>query len=139
MKKFPLHIVSQERELISEQVESVTVPTAEGEITILVDHIPLFSKVQTGELIYRTGQAEASIIVSDGFVNVAPNGSVTVMVDSGVLEREISLEKAQKAMQAAHETMQKTQDQRELIMAEASLRQAMMEVKVAQKSRKTKI
>jgi F-type H+-transporting ATPase subunit epsilon len=139
MKKFPLHIVSQERELISEQVESVTVPTAEGEITILVDHIPLFAKVQTGELIYRTGQAEASLIVSDGFVNVAPDGSVTIMVDSGVLEREISLEKAQKAMQAAHETMQKTQDQRELVMAEASLRQAMMEVKIAQKSRKTKI
>lgn len=139
MKKFPLHIVSQERILLSEDVESVTVPTAEGEITVLEGHIPLFAKVQTGQLVYRTGQAEASIIVSDGFVNIAPSSAVTVMVDSGVLEREISLEKAQKALQAAQETMQKTQDQRELILAEASLKQAMMEVKVAQKSRKATI
>ncbi|EKD43357.1 MAG: hypothetical protein ACD_72C00323G0003 [uncultured bacterium] len=61
------------------------------------------------------------------------------MVDSGVLDRNISLEKAQTAIKAAQETMEKTQDQRELMMAEASLRQAMMEVKVAQKTKKTKI
>ncbi len=139
MKTFPLHIVSQEKVLITEDVVSVSVPTSEGEITVLAEHIPLFSQVKTGQLIYRTPDAEASLVVSDGFVNVAPSGEVTVMVDNGILDRDISLEKAQDAVKAAKETMEKTQDQRELMMAEASLRQAMMEVKVAQKTRKSKI
>ncbi|OGJ38895.1 MAG: ATP synthase F1 subunit epsilon [Candidatus Pacebacteria bacterium RIFOXYB1_FULL_39_46] len=139
MKTFPLHIVSQERKLVSVEVESVSIPTSEGEITILADHIPLFTKVKTGELVYRQGSEIVSVVVSNGFMNVSPEGEVKVMVDSGVLDRNISLEKAQTAIKAAQETMEKTQDQRELMMAEASLRQAMMEVKVAQKTKKTKI
>jgi F-type H+-transporting ATPase subunit epsilon len=139
MKKFPLRIVSQEKELLSVEVESVSAPTSEGEITILHKHIPLFSKLNTGQLIYRNGSEENIVVVSEGFLNIAPAGEVTVMVDSGVLARDISLKKAEEAIKAAHETMEKTQDQRELIMAEASLRQAMLEIKVAQKTKKTKI
>ncbi|MCC6711596.1 MAG: ATP synthase F1 subunit epsilon [Candidatus Pacebacteria bacterium] len=137
MKKFPLHIVSQEKELLSIEVESVSLPTIEGEITVLYKHIPLFAPLKTGQLIYRVKDEEKIVVVSEGFVNVTPDNGVIVMVDSGVLARDISLEKAQAAVKAAHETMEKTQDQRELLMAEASLRQAMMEIKVAQKTRKT--
>lgn len=139
MKTFPLNIVSQEKKLLSEEVESVTIPTSEGEITVLYKHVPLFAKVTTGELVYRALGNVTSVVVSNGFVNVAPSSEVTVMVDSGVLQRDISVQKAEAAIQAAHETMKKTRDQRELLMAEASLRQAMMEVKVAQKTKKTKI
>lgn len=139
MKPFVLRIVSQDRELLSTEVDSVTIPTAEGEITVLYKHIPLFAKVQTGQLVYRNHGIEEAVVVSNGFVNVAPSGEVTVLVDSGTLQREISVEKAEAAIQAAHETMKKTQNQRELMMAEASLKQAMMEVKVAQKTRKAKI
>lgn len=139
MKVFPLHIVSQDKELLSTEVDSVTIPTSEGEITVLYKHIPLFAKVQTGQLIYRHSGEETSVVVSNGFANVAPSGEVTVLVDSGVLARDISVEKAEAAIKAASETMQKTRDQRELLMAEASLKQAMMEVKVAQKTRKARI
>ena len=139
MKTFPLYIVSQEKELISTEVDSVTIPTTKGEITVLYKHRPLFARVKTGHLVYRLGQEETSVVVSDGFINVTPDGEVRVMVDSGVLARNISLEKAQAAIQAAKETMEKTSNQRELMMAEASLRQAMMEVKVAQKTKKAKI
>ena len=139
MKLFPLHIVSQDRELVSTEVDSVTIPTSEGEITVLYRHIPLFARIKTGELIYRHGSDQESVVVANGFVNVAPSGEVIVLVDSGLLEREISVERAEAAIKAAHETMQKTQDQRELLMAEASLKQAMMEVKVAQKTRKARI
>ena len=139
MRSFPLHIVSQDKEVLSTEVESVTIPTGEGEITVLYKHVPLFTKVTTGQLVYRTSGEEVSVVVSNGFANVAPSGAVTVLVDSGVLARAISVEKAEAAIQAAHETMKKTRDQRELLLAEASLRQAMMEVKVAQKTRKTRI
>ena len=114
-------------------------PTTEGEITVLYKHIPLFSQLKTGELIYRIGEEEKSVVVSNGFVNISPMSEVTVMTDSGVLARDISIAKAEAAVKAAHETMKKTQNQRELILAEASLRQAMMEIRVAQKTKKARI
>lgn len=139
MRKFLLHIVSQEKELLSLEVESVSLPTTEGEITVLFKHVPLFAQLKTGEILYRTKEEVHSVVVSNGFVNVAPSGEVTVMVDSGVLARDISVAKAEAAIRAAHETMQKTQNQRELLLAEASLRQAMLELRVAQKTKKTHI
>jgi len=120
MRKFNLRIVSQERELLLTEVESVSLPTVEGEITVLFKHIPLFTQLKTGVIVYRNGDEETSAVVSTGFANVSPTGEVTVMVDSGVLARDISLEKAEQAVKAAHETMKTTQNQRELIMDEAS-------------------
>ncbi len=141
MDKKVLHltIVSQERALLSETVEQVTAPASEGEITVLPDHIPLMSKLDYGELRYVKDGQENSLVVSKGFINVEPNNQVTVMVDAAKLVREISLEKAQQAYQEARETMASSQDQREMILAEASLRQALWEIRVAQKTKKSSI
>ncbi|MFZ5376855.1 MAG: ATP synthase F1 subunit epsilon [Patescibacteria group bacterium] len=135
-----LEVVSQEKKLLSQQVDSVTLTTSEGELTILPDHIALFSEVYPGELVYRSAGQEESVVVSHGFVNVySPEDKVVVMVDRGVLSQDINIQRAEEAIAAAHATMLKTQDQRELMMAEASLRQAMLEIKVAQKTKRTKI
>jgi F-type H+-transporting ATPase subunit epsilon len=134
-----LHVVSQEKELLTESVESVTVPTASGEITILPGHIPLFSQVKTGVMRFKITDDERFLVVSDGFLDIAPNNQVVVMVDSGTLDRDISLTQAQAAVTSANETITKTTDQRELLMAEASLRRAMLEVHLAQRSKKARI
>jgi F-type H+-transporting ATPase subunit epsilon len=137
MSKQVLHItiISQEKQLVSTEADQVTIPTVEGEITVLPGHIPLFSRLQTGELIYKQDKQDFSFVISKGFVDVGPNNQVTVLVDSAVDAREISIEKAEAAVKAAHETMAQTVDQREMIMAEASLRRALLEIKVAQKTK----
>jgi F-type H+-transporting ATPase subunit epsilon len=137
--KLTLIVVSQEKELLSAQVDSITLPASEGEVTILPAHVPLFSPLQPGVLTYRDGQQEDQIVVSKGFLDVGPDSQVTVIVDSAVHARDISLEKAESAMKAAHETMSNTQDRQELLMAEASLRQALLEIKVAHATRRSRI
>lgn len=137
MAKLQLHVVSQERELIQTTVESVTAMTIEGEVTILPGHIPLFTKLAAGELRFSSNKKEESLVVSQGFLTVGQDNSVIIMVDTAVLAREVSEQKAQQAIKQAHETMRLSQDKRELLMAEASLRLAMLELKVAQKSRRT--
>lgn len=134
-----LTIVSQERLLVSTVVDSVTAPTTAGQVTILPDHLPLLSQLQVGELIYRVGKEETSVVVSRGFMDVGPDSTVTVMVDTATAAREISLKKAEEALANAQKTMEQTTDQRELMLAEASLKQAMWEIRVAQKTRKTQI
>lgn len=137
--KINLTIVSQEKELLSTEVDSVTAPAAEGEVTILPNHLPLFTQLETGVLTYRIGKQEEQILVSKGFLDVAPNSEVIVMVDTAVGARDISLEKAQAAIKAAQETIASPRDQRELLMAEASLKLAMLEVKMARSSKKALI
>lgn len=139
MTKLQLTVVSQERQLLDEQVDSVTVPSGEGEITILPQHIPLVTTLQPGELQYRMGNEAHSIVVSQGFLTVGNHNEVIVMVDSAVHAREISLKAAQKAVEAAESAIQFTQDRRELLMAEAALKRALLEVKVAERTARTRM
>ena len=134
-----LRVVSQEKELLDAIVDSITIPTVCGEITILPGHITLFSQIKMGIMTLRQGDEEQFLVVSDGFLDIAPNNEVVTMVDSGKLDRDISLQEAQKAVTAAHETITKTIDQRELMLAEASLRRALLEARVAERTKKTHI
>ena len=45
---FNLEIISPEKILLSEKVKSVTIPSFEGEMTILSEHIPLITFLRPG-------------------------------------------------------------------------------------------
>lgn len=138
-KKLKLTVVSQEHQLLSTEVDSVTAPGVDGEVTILPEHLPVFTQLQAGILTYRDGKDDAQIVVSKGFLDVAPQSEVTVMVDTATHARDISVERAEEAIKAANETMAATQDQREMLLAEASLKQALLEIKVARSTKKAAI
>jgi len=137
--KLTLRIISQEKKLLEEVVDKVSLPSTEGEITILPHHAALLSQVETGSLRFTQDGHEQDVVIAKGFVDVNPSGVVTVLVDSAIYARDISMEKVQKAIEEAQETMAKSEDQRELMMAEASLKLAMLELKVAQKTKKAGI
>jgi len=139
MAKLQLKVVSQERELIDTSVDQLTIPTVEGEITVLPGHIPLVTRLQPGELRYGSDKKFSMIVVSRGFLTVAPGNQVTVMVDSAVEEREISLAAAQKAVDRANEIVKFTSDQRERLKAEAELRWALLQVNIAQRSKHNRV
>lgn len=138
-KTLKLTIVSQEKQLVDTQADSVTAPTAEGEVTVLPQHIPLFASLQPGELQYRTGAEEHSLVVSKGFLDVGPDSTVTVIVDSAVAARDISEQKAQEAIAQARAVLLQSRNRQELLMAEASLKQALLELRVAQRTKKARL
>jgi len=82
MAKLKLQIVSQEKELLSTDAEAVSAQAVQGMITILPGHIPLFTRIKEGELLYMKNEVWKSIAVSDGFLTVSPSDEVTIMVDS---------------------------------------------------------
>ncbi|MDH5533789.1 MAG: ATP synthase F1 subunit epsilon [Candidatus Pacebacteria bacterium] len=138
-KQLTLRVISQEKKLLEEVVDKVTLPSVDGEITILPLHAALISEMKTGHLRFTQDGVEQSVVVSRGFVDVNPSGMVTVLVDSATHARDISVEKVQQAIKDAQETMSHSEDRRELLMAEASLKLAMLELKVAQKTSKSGI
>ena len=139
MKKITLTIVSQEKQLLKTQVDQVSVPTTQGEVTILPNHIPLFSKLAEGELTYKDGADSQLFFVMGGFLSVSAESEVTVIADAASLARDISIQKAQEAVEQAKTTIATSTDRRELLMAEASLRRALLEIRIAQKTKRSSI
>lgn len=133
MKTFTLEILTQEKHLLSQSVKSVSAMTESGEITILADHIPLFSRLQPGELTYRYGNQEVHFAVTGGFIDVAPNGITTVMADSAVRADNINLEKVQQAIENAKKALESAPDQKTSLMIEMELRNAVLQQNIAKK------
>lgn len=133
--KLHLKVITQEKQLLQQDVESVTVPTIEGELTILPMHIPLFTKIKTGEMVFRDDQKETSIVLTDGFMEVGPHNEITIMVDSALRTTDIDILKAEEARKIAEESMKEKLEERDFVLAEASLRKAMMEIQTYHKRR----
>ncbi len=136
-----LTILTQERELLSRAVNSVTVMTTQGEITVLPGHIPLFTKLDVGELVFRwnsengRSQQEESFSVSGGFLDVNPHGEVTILADYAIRSSEINLAQAEAARQQAEEAMQNKASEVDFQIAEASLKRALNDLRLAGKRR----
>ena len=138
MAQLQLKIVSQERQLINEVASSVNVPTTEGEITVLPRHISLFATLQEGIVRYTdTTDTEQMLVISKGFINVDPTNTVTIMIDSAVQARESSTDQDKAAVEAAKQRVSRdTADVEELLRAEAELRYALLQHKVAEQSKR---
>ncbi|MDA1079456.1 MAG: ATP synthase F1 subunit epsilon [bacterium] len=134
-----LRVVSQEEELVNAKVSQITAPAASGEITILPGHAALVTQLQLGELTYLEDGKPNTLVVSTGFLTISRANEVIVIVDTAVAERNISLQKAEAAVKAAEQSIVSSDKREDLIQAEASLRRALLEMKVALRSKKTKI
>ena len=138
-QKLKLTIVSQEKKLLDAQVDEVIAPASEGEVALLPEHVPLFTKLNPGELRYKQGDKEYFVVVSKGFLNLNDDDQVTVIVDSAFDARDLSLKQAQEAVKAAKESLKTAKDKKDLIQAEAELRFALLQERIAQKTKRQKI
>lgn len=88
-----LEIVTPEKMVFSDTVESVTVPTASGEVGILSNHAPLISSLKPGILTIIKSGASERMVVSGGFIEVSSN-KVSVLTDIAESAEEIDVEAA---------------------------------------------
>jgi F-type H+-transporting ATPase subunit epsilon len=95
-----LEIVTPERRVLDETVDSVTVPTASGEAGILPNHAPLISALKPGVLSYSAKGTTERMAVAGGFVEVSSN-TVSVMTDAAEKASEINVERARLEREAA--------------------------------------
>jgi F-type H+-transporting ATPase subunit epsilon len=88
-----LDVITPERRLLSEQVDSVNVPGRGGELGILPGHTPLISELQTGVLSYTRGAETRRLLVSGGFVEVNDD-RVSVLADLAEFPEEVDASRA---------------------------------------------
>ncbi len=100
-----LEIVTPEARVYSDTVESVVIPTVEGEIGILPGHIPLLTQVNEGELRVAKDGRTVLLAVAGGFVQVEGD-RVSVLAEYAVREEAIDEVTVEKAIQRAKEALQ---------------------------------
>ena len=91
-----LEVVTPERRVLSESVNSVTVPGRNGEMQILPGHAALISELQTGVLAYNLDGTTHQLHVSGGFVEVNSD-KVSVLAEIAERPEEIDAARARLA------------------------------------------
>ncbi len=102
-----LEIVTPEARIFSDDVDSVVLPGAEGEMGVLPSHANLVTTLRHGELTYTKGGHTSYLAVGEGLVEVT--GTTTrVLTDMAINVSEIdekaveeALARAQSALEAA--------------------------------------
>lgn len=83
----------------SKEVNSVNIPTAEGEIGVLVRHMYLMTSLKPG-LVYFDGRQENGIAVTYGFVDVTPE-KVIILAEEAYNIGEIDTAKEKELFEQA--------------------------------------
>ncbi len=135
MSQFQLTIATPERQVYQDQVESLTVPTTSGQITVLPHHMPISTVLSSGEMIIRKGQAEEPYAVSGGFLEVQPT-KVVVLADTAEHVTEIDEQRAEEARERAKKLMdEKRHDVEEFANIAAKLERDLNRLHVVRKYR----
>ncbi len=81
MAKIKLEIVTPDRRVLKEEVDTVTLPGTYGELGILPMHTTLLTELGNGKLTYVTGGNTQTLEVQGGLAEVI-HDQVTVLADS---------------------------------------------------------
>ncbi|MFA6257405.1 MAG: ATP synthase F1 subunit epsilon [Candidatus Paceibacterota bacterium] len=143
-KQLKLKIVTPERLIFEEMVDQVSLPTTEGEITILPDHIPLIAGLVSGDIVSVVNSEHVPIAVVGGFIEVKKNEKgeteVAVLADFAEHVAEISDAEIEKAKVRSLELKKQMENKEHVDFEhlEAELERSLTRVKIADKWRTRK-
>ena len=135
--KLVLEIITPTKVVLKEEVDEITLPTLNGEISILPNHVNLFTKITPGEMVIRRNNKQDLFAITGGFLEVSSN-HVSILADHAIHSADIEIAKAQEAQERARQAMKNKEDRRAYLTAEADLRKALLELKVAKKHKTPK-
>src|SRR3954464_15226178 len=95
-----LEIVTPEARVYLDTIDTVVIPTTEGEVGILPGHIPLLTQVEHGELRLTKGSQTTWLAVSGGFVEVEGD-RVHILAEHAITEEKIDEKAVEEALKRA--------------------------------------
>jgi F-type H+-transporting ATPase subunit epsilon len=130
-----LEVVTPERRVLAETVNSVTVPGRNGEMQILPGHAALISELQTGVLAYNQGGTAKQLHVSGGFIEVN-NDKVSVLAEIAERPEEIDAARARFAREHTEKQLSSwSGSEEDFEKARAKLERSMVRLQLASGSR----
>ncbi len=74
-----LYIYSLENIIYEGEADVITLPTQDGEISVLENHIPLISSLKKGEIRIKNGNENQQFPISGGFAEVKPKRTILLV------------------------------------------------------------
>jgi len=135
--KINLQIITPEKVAYKDKADQITLPTGDGEITILANHIPLISTMKHGELVIKNDGKEIPMAVCNGFIEVKRN-SIIVMTDIAERVEEIDEQKAKEAKEKAQNLLSEKDRMSDVAFADATalLEKSLARIRVARRKRR---
>jgi F-type H+-transporting ATPase subunit epsilon len=121
----PMHfdLVSPERLLIAEEVESVVVPGSEGYFTVLARHAPFMTTLKPGLVeVKGLGGEVNKIFVRGGFADVTPAG-LTILAEQAIRLQDLDAAALAQQVRDAEEDVADAKDAAAKAAAEQKLQQ----------------
>ncbi|MCK4799556.1 ATP synthase F1 subunit epsilon [Candidatus Parcubacteria bacterium] len=135
--KINLQIITPEKIAYKDKADQITLPTGDGEITIMANHIPLISTMKHGELIVKNDGKEIPMAVCNGFIEVRKN-CIIIMTDIAERVEEIDEQLAKEAKEKAQNLLKEKGRMSDIAFADATalLEKSLARIRVARRRKR---
>lgn len=130
--KLLLEILTPTEVVLKEEVDEITISTTKGEISILPNHIDLFTKVVPGEMVIRRNGKIDYFAIMGGFLEVTKN-NVNILADHAIHASNIEIAKVEEAKERAEKAMKERKSEDDFRIANAELSKYLTQLKIAKK------
>lgn len=134
MQQLNLEILTPERRVYSNNVNSVTIPGSQGSFQVLYNHAPIISTFEIG--VIKVIVSESSTVffsTSGGTIEVLKN-KIRILADSVEAVENIDLERAKNALQRAKDRLEKKATEKiDEARAKAALARALNRINAVEK------
>ena len=104
-----LDIVTPEKKISSDSVDTVVIPGVSGEAGLLPNHAPLVTTLHPGELRYVKDGKEEFLAIGEGFVEISDD-NVSVITDLAVGDADIDEKAVEEALKRAEDALKSKED-----------------------------
>lgn len=136
-KKLQLKIATPEKLVYEAAVDSVSIPAAEGEITVLPGHAPVVVRLLSGDIVARSLDEETPFVVVGGFAEVNQE-SVTILTNFA--EDVLAAEGAIQSARARADELEKMKGRQDVDFGHfaSELERSLTRVRIADKWKRKK-
>jgi len=136
MTNLKLRIITPQKIVLEEEVLSISLPTPNGEITILPHHINLFSLLTEGIIKFKKQNTEDYLAIGGGYLETDGN-TVNILVSRAYGQDEIDEKLTVEAINKARNILKESKNEAERQQAVAIIRRSLIDSRLIKK-RKTK-
>jgi F-type H+-transporting ATPase subunit epsilon len=132
-----LKVVTPDSVVLDEVVDSVSLPTLTGMITVLNKHVPIVATIKAGEMTIKKAETGIGYAIYKGLVNVRPHRKgiteVVVMLEHSEEVESIDAQHAEEALKRARELREEKEEDLDFGQVEALIERELNRVRVARK------
>jgi len=136
MDTLHLKIITPKKIVLEKDILSITLPTEEGEITILPHHANLFSILKEGIIKIKYNQEEDYFAIGGGYLET-DGREVNVLVSRAYGQDEIDEKMIEEAKENAKKILSQAKTDRERQQAAALLRRSLIDSKLLRKRKRS--